>query len=81
MASRTTKKTRPTPLPEDDDAFVRLPTVLHVYPVGKNTWLTGVREGRFPKPVRLSARVSAWRVSDIRALLAARATATNDDAA
>jgi predicted DNA-binding transcriptional regulator AlpA len=28
-----------------------------------------VRSGRFPQPVKLSPRVTAWRASDIRALI------------
>lgn len=37
-------------------------------PVSKSTWWNGVNSGRFPKPIKLSERVTAWRVSDIRAL-------------
>lgn len=29
-----------------------------------------VKNGTFPKPVKVSARITAWRVSDIRAWLA-----------
>lgn len=42
-------------------------------PVGKSTWWAGVRDGRYPKPVKLGARVTAWRVEDIRALIATKA--------
>ncbi|NLH81430.1 MAG: AlpA family phage regulatory protein [Phyllobacteriaceae bacterium] len=38
-------------------------------PVGKSTWWDGVRSGRFPQPVKLGPRVTAWRVEDIRALV------------
>jgi prophage regulatory protein len=38
-------------------------------PIGKSTWWAGVKDGRFPKPVKLSSRVTAWRVEDIRQLL------------
>ncbi|ABM37949.1 helix-turn-helix transcriptional regulator [Polaromonas naphthalenivorans] len=34
-----------------------------------------VREGTFPAPVKLSERVTAWRVGTIRAWLTAQATA------
>jgi len=54
-------------LPET--GFVRLPTVLSVYPVSKSTWWNGVREKRFPAPVKLGPRTTAWRVSDIRRLI------------
>lgn len=49
--------------------FVRLPTVLSVYPVGKSTWWNGVKSGKYPQPVHLGPRCVAWRVSDIRKLL------------
>jgi hypothetical protein len=39
-------------------------------PVRKTTWWDGVRTGRFPRPVKLGPRVTAWRVEDIRALIA-----------
>ena len=40
-----------------------------VIPVSRSSWLAGVREGRFPKPIKLGKRTTAWRVSDIRALI------------
>ncbi len=59
-------KPRPT-LPET--GFVREPTVLHVYPVSRSTRWQGVKSGKYPKPVKLGPRITAWRVSDIRNLL------------
>lgn len=44
--------------------------IVPIYPVSKSTWWAGIKEGRFPKPVKLSARCVAWRVEDIRALVA-----------
>lgn len=38
-------------------------------PVSKSTWWLGVKEGRFPKPLKLGQRVTVWRVEDIRALI------------
>lgn len=40
-----------------------------VIPVSRSTWLAGVKSGRFPPPIKLSARTTAWRVEDIRALI------------
>ena len=37
-------------------------------PVSKSTWWAGVKEGRFPQPIKLSPRTTVWRVEDIRAL-------------
>lgn len=49
--------------------FIRLPAVLSVIPVSKSTWWAGVKSGRYPKPVKLGERITAWRVEDIRALI------------
>lgn len=55
-------------LPET--GFVRLPEVLKVFPVSKSTWWAGVKEGRYPKSVKLGPKMTAWRVEDIRNLIA-----------
>lgn len=57
----------PQPLP--DEGYVRLPSILAVFPVSQTTWLNGVRSGKYPKPVKLGARTTAWKVEDIRKLL------------
>jgi prophage regulatory protein len=49
--------------------FVRLAQVLSVIPLGKTSWWEGVKSGRFPKPVKLSRRCTAWRVEDIHQLI------------
>jgi prophage regulatory protein len=52
--------------------FLRLPSVLAPrgpIPVSKSTWWAGVKAGRYPKPVKLGPRITAWRVEDIRALI------------
>ncbi len=49
--------------------FLRLPEVLRIYPVSKSTWWAGIREGRYPKPVKIGERCTAWRAEDIRALI------------
>ena len=38
-------------------------------PVSRSTWWQGVKDGRFPKPLKLGARVTVWRVDDIRDLI------------
>ncbi|PIZ31871.1 MAG: transcriptional regulator [Alphaproteobacteria bacterium CG_4_10_14_0_8_um_filter_53_9] len=50
--------------------YIRLPAILKVFPIGRSTWWLGVRQGRFPAPVKLGPRTTAWRVEDIRSLLA-----------
>jgi prophage regulatory protein len=38
-------------------------------PVSKSTWWQGVRDGRFPAPVKLGPKTTMWRVEDILALV------------
>ncbi|MFZ2586658.1 MAG: AlpA family phage regulatory protein [Alphaproteobacteria bacterium] len=40
--------------------YVRLPVVQAITGVGKSTIWNWVKEGRFPKPIKLSARVTCW---------------------
>ena len=57
-------------LPES--GFLRLRDILGPngpIPVSKSTWWQGVKDGRFPKPGKLGARITVWRVEDIRRLL------------
>jgi prophage regulatory protein len=69
-------------LPET--GFLRLPDIIGrkatrnrpskpaIIPVSASTWWAGVKAGRYPQPTRaLGANITAWRVEDIRALLAA----------
>ncbi len=49
--------------------FIRLPDVLRIIPVGKSSWWAGVANGRYPQPVKLGPRTTAWRCEDIRALI------------
>jgi prophage regulatory protein len=52
-----------------ETGFLRLPQVLSFIPLGKTCWLEGVKSGRFPKPIKLYGRCTAWRAEDIRALI------------
>jgi predicted DNA-binding transcriptional regulator AlpA len=45
--------------------LMRLPEVLKYIPVSKSTFWAGVKSGRFPAPIKLTARTTAWRVRDI----------------
>lgn len=55
-----------------DTGFVRLSSILAPrgpIPVSKSTWWAGIKTGRFPKPVKLGPRITAWRVEDVRRLI------------
>lgn len=40
-----------------------------IYPVSKSTWWQGVKDGRFPQPIRISKGITVWRIEEIRALI------------
>lgn len=66
-------------LPET--GLVRLPVVLSVFPVSRSAWWAGVKSGKYPQPVKLSERTTAWKVADIRALIASYDKPANGEAA
>ena len=51
------------------NALLRLPQVLALIPVSRSAWWAGCKSGRYPKPVKLGPRTTAWRAADIAALL------------
>ena len=51
------------------DGFLRLPQVLALFPISRSAWWNGIAAGRYPKGVKLGPRTTAWRLSDIRALI------------
>ena len=57
---------RPT-LP--DTGFVRLPQILSLIPISRSAWWAGIREGKFPKGIKLGTKTTVWRTEDIRALI------------
>lgn len=60
-------------LPErNTTGFLRLRSILAPtgpIPVSKSTWWAGVKDGRFPKPIKLGPRITVWRAADIQRLL------------
>jgi len=59
--------------------FLRLPQIIgdpkadppipSIIPVSKSTFWAGVKTGRYPKPVKIGERCTAWRAEDIRAFI------------
>jgi len=62
-----------TTIPET--GFVRLPQILAVFPISRSGFWAGVKSGKYPQPVKLSARCTAWKAEDIHALIASYKTA------
>ena len=53
--------------------FVRLSTILAPVgplPIARATLWAWVKDGRFPKPLKLGARVTVWRAEDVHAFMA-----------
>lgn len=46
-------------------ATKRAPAIPPLIPVSKSTWWAGVRSGRFPAPVKIGKRCTAWRRVDV----------------
>jgi len=40
-----------------------------IIPVGRTTWLRGVKDGLYPQPIKLSKRTIAWRAEEIQKLV------------
>jgi len=45
--------------------FIRIPDVIKKTGLAKSTIWLWVKEGRFPKPIKLSPRVTVWEEADI----------------
>jgi len=45
------------------------PPITPLIPVSRTSFLNGVKSGKYPKPVKLGERTTAWRVSDIKNLI------------
>jgi len=51
------------------DRLLRLPEVLHILPIGKSTWWAWIATGKAPRGIKLGAKTTAWRSSDIQKFL------------
>jgi len=52
------------------DGFIRQAHLLRLVPFSSATLWRRVSCGRFPHPVKLGDRITAWRVADVRRFLA-----------
>lgn len=62
-----------TPLPPiaiANERLLRLPQVLEIIPIGKSSFWKMVAEGRAPKGIKLAARTTCWRLSEIQQFVA-----------
>lgn len=61
---------------EYDNRFLRLSSIVGdrktgapgILPIAASTWWAGVKSGRYPAPVKLGPRITAWRFEDVLAV-------------
>jgi prophage regulatory protein len=53
----------------DPNALLRLRQVLTLVPISASSWWSGVRNGKYPKPLKLGPKTTCWRASDVLALI------------
>lgn len=49
--------------------LLRVRQVLERIPISRSAWWLGVAEGRYPKPIKLGPRTTAWKEQDIDELI------------
>ncbi|MFI3218521.1 MAG: AlpA family phage regulatory protein [Methylococcales bacterium] len=57
--------TTPATLPET--GYIRISQLVKIIPFSACTIWRKAKNGTFPKPVKLSEQITAWRVEDVRA--------------
>ena len=45
------------------------PPIPALIPIGRTSFLNGVKSGKYPRAYKLGLRTTAWKVEDIRALI------------
>jgi prophage regulatory protein len=54
------------------DALVRIEKIVGpngILPISRSAFYQGIKDGIYPKPVRLGKRTSAWRLSELLAVI------------
>jgi len=54
-----------TPQAIGTERLLRIKQVMQVVPLGRSTIWLKVKQGKFPQPVKLSERCTAWKESEI----------------
>lgn len=52
-----------------DTELVKLDTICRELCISRSTWYQGVKDGKFPKQIKLTERTSAWKTNEIRELI------------
>ncbi|MEZ5450325.1 MAG: AlpA family phage regulatory protein [Thiolinea sp.] len=57
----------PTPTTSFNDRFIRRRELIQITSLPSSTITDLIKQGRFPKPYRITTRSSAWKESEIKA--------------
>jgi len=60
---------------DDENRLLRLPEVCRLTGIGRSQLYAMARDGRFPTPIKISERCSAWSEADVREWIAERIAA------
>lgn len=50
-----------------EERFIRLPEVMKTVGMGRTAVYDRIKKGTFPKQYKISARVSAWKLTEVKA--------------
>ncbi len=64
MNTRHRRDRTTDPLPQI--GFIRLPQVLHILGISKTAFYSGIQNGVYPSPKKLTSRTAVWSVAEIR---------------
>lgn len=53
----------------EGDGFIKLSEVLEYIPVSRSSWYRGIKEKRYPAPIKLGKRARGYHIPAIRALV------------
>ncbi|WP_084604910.1 helix-turn-helix transcriptional regulator [Desulfonatronum thioautotrophicum] len=49
--------------------LLRLRQVLQILPISKSSWYKGIKDGKYPTPLKLGKRTSCWFAHEIYELI------------
>ncbi len=48
-----------------ETVYIRLPEVLKILGISRSTFYAGIKSGKYPSPVKIGKRVSAWKIEEV----------------
>jgi predicted DNA-binding transcriptional regulator AlpA len=69
MNTQTAPRTQP-PATLPDSGYIRISALIKIIPFSASTVWRKAKNGTFPKPYKLSAQITAFKIEDVRAWMA-----------